>query len=342
VTESILRIRATGRLPIGLSRWEQESLELQLSADAYATISSVNSLISRTNADMPTLSVLRHYRVPSLWRQLLCDLEEGSWPGGYSPDVANSFVFDYLPNDMQTFIRDAVATLREHLDGVYGLLRWRWSRELEPGRPIQASEFTWSLTGDKWSHLPQRLEISAHLAPQLRLRPYLSGSLQGLATLGEREPLGRQIWHAATQVDPRTSIVLAVTAVEVELKRLIGALVPQADWLVANAPSPPIHKIIRNYLPTLPRSVEYAEPPPQLLRALEKAVALRNKFVHVGPGPSTAWLAPDPSALEANHILRATSDLLWLFDVQRGHAWALDHLSDETRELLGLTSTPPP
>jgi hypothetical protein len=58
--------------------------------------------------------------------------------------------------------------------------------------------------------------------------------LEALAATKMREPVGREIWHVASQVDPVTAIVLSVMAVEVELKRLLRAFVPEAEWLLVN------------------------------------------------------------------------------------------------------------
>jgi hypothetical protein len=51
----------------------------------------------------------------------------------------------------------------------------------------------------------------------------LQDSLGQLAARGEREPLGWEIWHNAVVArdtgDPRSSVIMSVSAVEVELKR---------------------------------------------------------------------------------------------------------------------------
>jgi hypothetical protein len=111
---------------------------------------------------------------------------------------------------------------------------------------------------------------------------------------------------------------------------LIAFLVPAAEWLVMELPSPPIRKIVSDWLPTLPIQSHYL-PTKRLRRALNKAVEARNEIVHTGHTPS----------VDVPGLLEATADLLRLFDVYRGHDWALEHVSDETRQELGLAPREP-
>jgi hypothetical protein len=105
--------------------------------------------------------------------------------------------------------------------------------------------------------------------------------------------------------------------------------------------SPPILKMIRQYLPTLPGVRQDRLPTKALWRSLEKAVDIRNKVVHAGLGPLPSW-ANDDDWPTPGDILYATSDLLWLFDMYRGHWWAERHLSDSTLVEFGVLSPPAP
>lgn len=154
-----------------------------------------------------------------------------------------------------------------------------------------------------------------------------------------KEPLGREIWHVAANTDPRSAVILAVTAVEVEVKRLISEFAPKTAWLVANLPTPPIVKLVKAYLPIIIAIPPHQLPPPRLMSTLEKAVELRNSFVHGGFQASGRWAAAsDLSPQDVEKILEASSDLLWLFDLYRGHTWAISYLSESTR--LSVMGTP--
>ena len=56
-----------------------------------------------------------------------------------------------------------------------------------------------------------------------------SGVAEGARRAGELEPLGRRIWHMAVDAKASIALLLAVTAVEVELKRLVSQRVPGAE-----------------------------------------------------------------------------------------------------------------
>jgi hypothetical protein len=147
---------------------------------------------------------------------------------------------------------------------------------------------------------------------------------------GAEPPLGLQLlieaWNQRT-THPRSALVIGVTAAEIALKQLIGELAPDAQWLIDNVPSPPIFKIARDYVPILRVKVRLngktLRPPKRLLKKLENAVELRNKVVHTGKAP------PDPEKLK--EILVAMGDLVWICDLYKGHIWAWEYISFETK-----------
>jgi hypothetical protein len=146
---------------------------------------------------------------------------------------------------------------------------------------------------------------------------------------GVEEPLGRQLFREAwSQVgtNPRSALVIGVTAAEVGLKRLIATLVPETDWLMQEIQTPPIGKILRKFLLTLPLKARRWDgrpiaPPKQFIGLIEKAVEHRNKVVHTG--------APPPRREELAKMLRAIGDLLWYYDVYQGKYWAINYCTLE-------------
>ncbi len=120
---------------------------------------------------------------------------------------------------------------------------------------------------------------------------------------------------------------MAMSALEVGFKSYAAEAVPQAAWLIENIPSPPLLKLLRDYLPTL--APEGAAPiPKRLLTIVNKAVEARDKTVHLGRE------APEYPVL--SDVFDAVADVLRLLDSYRGHAWALDALTDETAKGLRL------
>src|SRR5439155_24767143 len=113
-------------------------------------------------------------------------------------------------------------------------------------------------------------------------------------------------------------------------------LVPESKWLVEHLPSPPIEKILREYLPTLPVRMKLpgqrvTSPPEQLLSRLKNGISKGNDLIHVGV---------ETVEIEfLDEVLDAVAEVLRLLDYYGGHEWALRYLSIETKQALGLVGT---
>ena len=128
---------------------------------------------------------------------------------------------------------------------------------------------------------------------------------------GAEEPLARQVFREAwSQLagNPRSALVIGVSAAEMAVKSLIGALIPDAKWVVDELQTLPVGKMLRKFLPTLPVKARWADGRPitlpnSLIKMVEKAFELRNRVAHVGASP--------PSRQELAKMLRAIDNLLW-------------------------------
>lgn len=337
--ESTFLLRIEGNLPFYVSRYHQETMDFALTDSTWATVYAVDTDEQITKTGPSMLAVTSRYTVPDEWLAALQEMGRDESPEG---PRAGAVAFNILPAELQEHCNaSALSTSRYWLEA-YALIRWRWPTAVDPGWfATPHHPMLWSNDGIEWKPLLRGRSYSASAVPQLSLNPVVAGELETIATSQDREPVGREIWHVASQVDPVTAIVLAVTAIEVELKRLVSTMVPEAEWLLVNLPAPPIVTIIEKYLATLESYNKALAPPDALMKTLRRAVKQRNDFVHVGPTGDARWLrsAVEESALRS--VLDATSDLLWLFDAQRGYTWALDHLSEKTKFDLGLRDSPP-
>jgi hypothetical protein len=104
--------------------------------------------------------------------------------------------------------------------------------------------------------------------------------------------------------------------------------VPGAEWLANNVPSPPLHKMLSEYLPQMPVKLKVQgrvlRPPTRVLTTLKKGVYARNTTIHIGSEP------PQPDQLK--ELLLSVRDLLYLLDYYCGNHWAADNIRDETKE----------
>ena len=221
--------------------------------------------------------------------------------------------------------------LKTQLETSIMLLRWRCGITGGPIKPFSSRSEAVSPDGLAWRNIGVTRSVKIIFSkPFLKIGASEVQEVSRLHNGGAEPPLGLQLvieaWNQRT-THPRSALVIGVTAAEIALKQLIGELAPDARWLAENVPSPPIHKIAKDYIPSLKVKARLKgktlRPPKKLLKKLLEAVELRNKVVHAGEAP--------PSHEELIGILEAMEDLVWICSLYTGHSWAWDHVSFSTR-----------
>jgi len=254
------------------------------------------------------------------------DMSHPDWSGiGPPPEAAPDnlrsistmgYPYPALPEALRSF---GVLRRRQHREAVLralGVIRWRRFRQGGYRPVIGLGRHEWSDDGASW------YPISLGLAPWVETRSVDAVSagdaarLQELLDSGAMEPqahdLFREAWEQRRDF-PRSALVLAAASLEVGVKRQVAHFVPAAQWLADNVPSPPVLRILTEYLPSLgaDRWIDIPEPVRETIRNLGDA---RNRLAHRGAG------APRPDALEK--MLVAVRNVLYALDYQRGHDWA--------------------
>jgi hypothetical protein len=161
-----------------------------------------------------------------------------------------------------------------------------------------------------------------------------SNVLANLLESGEEEPLCHELFREAWGLRssaPRSALLIGVSALEIGFKELVAKLVPDCEWLVENAPSPPVVRMLEEYLPKLPTRLKIKDktlsPPKTILDELRKVIQARNKVTHTGGGDSMR-------GSRLKEALLAIEDVLWQLDYYSGHDWALKHMRSVTRQAL--------
>ena len=204
------------------------------------------------------------------------------------------------------------------------LLRWRAGLNFQT---LTVNRDYLSLDGQAWLYLSVARSATIAL---FQIFPAMSEEItkdiiQQYETNGD-EPLAHQLFNDAWNLrytNPRASLVIAVAAAEVGLKKVVGSIVPDARWLLDEIQTPPFTKMLREYIPTL--KVTYIKgkqiaPPSKLVAKLEEAARKRNKIVHTGKE------APDNK--ELLEMLEAIQDFLRICDMYRGQLKNTDFISD--------------
>jgi hypothetical protein len=172
--------------------------------------------------------------------------------------IADGFAvpLDLYPSALQSLRNDVFRELNEGLVRFLKLLRWQQEIDaphevfdLQPSLYWRVRDGEFYIVGQKrrsgttarspvgitWSDEDQR-EFGALWAEEVE------------------EPLGHELLReakAALAASPRSALLLAATALETGVKTHLTKLVPDAGWLLAEMPSPPIHKMLRRYVPEL-------------------------------------------------------------------------------------------
>ena len=134
--------------------------------------------------------------------------------------------------------------------------------------------------------------------------------------------LFREAWQNQKQ-NPRSAIVMGIAAAETGFKTTLIDLNPSTTWIVENLQSPPLDRMLRDYMAQLPArhriNGEVRRPPNSVITTIKKGIELRNKLVH---GREECLSIED-----VRKTLEAVRDLLYMLDYYRGHAWALERIT---------------
>jgi hypothetical protein len=242
-------------------------------------------------------------------------------------DPERGVPIQYFPDHFQQFEKDLWHRLYGLAARTVKALRWRLGMH-GPRSPFRNSVLQFSVDGQAWRRLPVVEQQAPTARPGLRVPPHIEAEITRLVEQGDSEPIGFELFHEAWThgtANPRSAVVLAFAAAEVGCKDLIRFLAPDAAWLINNLQSPPLHRLLGQYLPGLPMrtaSIGKVYIPSALCNAMDTAADLRNKAVHTGE---------DVSKEALRKTLAHVRDLLWLFEFYKGHDWAVEHLTAETK-----------
>jgi hypothetical protein len=281
------------------------------------------------------------YRPSPSIREMFEDLSRGrlprasrprsEWPRDYdfiSEDgeiVANCVApFPILPEALQNAVTQVVRELNEAITRVVGLLRWRTGFG-GMHQPFASRGAEWSPDGIEWHCLPRRTGADIWAEPaDIQVSDVVNEDLHALVSSGISEPLGhalfREAWEQRRE-NPRSALLIGVSALEVGVKQFITERVQDTRWLVEELPSPPVHRMLSEYLPTLPApegGSEFERPSDKTLETIRDAIDARNKLAHVG----RELVSPET----LNEALLTIRQMLWRLDEAQGFVWARGHL----------------
>jgi hypothetical protein len=309
-------------ITLKLSPPTQEEQERGFSAANSSVVA--HALFSIDESDIKPLEALRN--VVARGKKILVGGSEG-WP--VEPDLVR---FETIVSS------DVCARLDLHFRYLgLAIRRWvdvlMWSQNLDLGHsPLSIRSHSWSFDANDWHDFPLH-NIRCYRAGGTINADLSSAALKTVSTLLADEnqaPVHFIVMIEARSLatrNPRAGLVLAMSALEVAAKLCIARRVPMARWLVLNLPTPPIEKIIVEYVPQLcgDRGIKVPE---RLQKSLKKSTTIRNGIAHKGDNP--------PEIDKVHELLKDIEDVMWILEYAAGFDWALRHTSTTTKAELGI------
>lgn len=238
---------------------------------------------------------------------------------------------DSFPTEYREFLHCTAHRMSELATRAFQVALWRTgARGGPPGVEIYPLHLFWkhepaageAVLDTKWRQVPSGIVMLG--VPDVSffdldesVAPYISQMLDEDLP----QPLGHDLLREAWRIhesNSRAALVVVVAAVETGLKQFIANQLPQTEWLLRNLPSPPLYKLLKDLLPTVPSKAKGHSTVPHLdksiIRAVKEAVEKRNSLVHVGTAEiGQEWLAS---------VFREARRLLYELDYHTGNEWA--------------------
>jgi hypothetical protein len=205
---------------------------------------------------------------PLLEEMAAIDMKLQGWEDGVSADL-RAF--------SQHVVRQQGSVLRDYL----AVLRWRHATRGGRRAITSTRGRDWSADGATWQPFPVQLEATVRLVHVPEIDEPAMTRAKELRDVGVREPLAHELLREADDIhhlNPRAGLVVAMVGLEVAIKEYIATSVPGSRWLAYEVPSPPLFKILRDYLPDLETAKGRILPhqPRETLTLIREAVEARN------------------------------------------------------------------
>jgi hypothetical protein len=295
-----------------------------------ATVSQV-MFVESLNNDNKMVRVAEGISLPFSESDRLLISEDGSCTKGFFPRRHQ------CPSDISELIYKVELELIAHTNRFLKLLRWRQGADA-PAELIAQTALYWEVGEGQRHHLAPLgggSSFTLNTRSDILWGDDFSSELGLLwEEKGITEPLGHELVREAIALasdSPRSSILIMTAALEAAVKIHISNIAPDTAWLMDKLPSPPILKILRDYIPLIHKAkgneIMYWDKVKPYIKKVQPLIELRNKVAHSGKFSEGAAL------LEDN--LQLVSDLIYLLDVLDGREWAKNHVSIEFIQALG-------
>jgi hypothetical protein len=285
-----------------------------------------------------SLDVFCEQQIPKRAQPVFAALLEGRRPAeGQKAKSADEMIhhkgpcygLDLYPDPFISLIDQVKQKFSSASNTIVSLLRWRYAQEGPPS-PITHRGLQGLLCSDdagiSWHSIPGRYSFCNVTPPRsfLKIREVDISELSEFAKKNLQEPVYHELLREAKELQfgsPRSSVLIAVSALEVAVKSTASAKAPEAEWIINSIQSPPVVDMLIQYFPKLFQNKRlFYEPTKKdgIIKTIYDAVHIRNQMVHKGASP--------PQTEKIEEILAAVQKLIWICDYYSGHEWAESHI----------------
>jgi len=306
-----------------------------LTCKVYKSFPATNEQILFVNSYINKSKILRlaeGISLPYISNEKTLIFHDGTFGEGYRPRR-------YLcPSDILSLLEIAETELSEKVDRFLKLLRWRQYCD-SPGDIIKHKSLYWKVGQGDYSLAPldggPSQEVSFWAMFGIRWSDRYLVDFQNIWKDDNiSEPLGHTLLREAAELSgksPRSSILMMTAALETAVKTHICKIAPDTSWLIEKTPSPPIFKILKDFIPLIYRQhgkelIFWDKVKPSIVK-VQKLIEIRNIIAHTGKMPE------DIGSIQI--YIDLVSDILYLIDVLEGHEWAKSLVGNELRKSLG-------
>lgn len=241
---------------------------------------------------------------------------------------------DITPSGLKETIRETTNELSNAIKTSIKVFRWKRGLASLYDFIRYGGVLAYSFDGKNWKSYASAVALTVTFDVAFQtLRPTDIEECNKLLENNILEPLGQELFSEAwsqRKNSPRSSLVIGIAAAETGFKESVIKLMPQASWLIANIQSPPLTKMLTDYLPLFEPKIKIKgkvlSPPTKIIEMIIKGVNLRNDIAH--------GRAKEIKVDTLEEILRAVRDVLYLLDFYSGNEWAFRLISYETTKAL--------
>lgn len=237
------------------------------------------------------------------------------------------------PESFLSFMSNVKRKLSESTNLVIDAYLWR--AKIRHHFPLKDTQMFWSTDNSKWHISPLYIQpIRPSLAPLALTSDEGKNDVIEIVNSKQKTPIHHNLYREAwaqRYSNPRSSIVIGISSLEVAVRDIFRLLKPDVSWIVdEQKQAPPVVDLLKEQLPLLPSintiNGRVLPPPVEIMTEIEKGVTSRNKIIHRGLNPP----------IEASLVkkLCAIRDVLWLIDYYCGHTWAYNFIRHSTQNRL--------